>query len=143
MHCRNRRPESTFESAQPRDQSLHVALSIPETCIGKPKAAKTQEAAGPREGSKTAQVVAMLQRKNGATLAEIMDKMGRQRHTVRRFCAPGGARGGPFVGCRSRPGWKKSEERLQWNRLGVESAVDRKPKRNLWLSCGTSKEDCE
>jgi len=50
------------------------------------KAAKTQET-GPREGSKTAQVVAMLQRKNGATLAEIMDKMGWQKHTVRGFMA--------------------------------------------------------
>jgi len=27
----------------------------------------------------------MLQRKNGATLAEIMEKMGWQRHTVRGF----------------------------------------------------------
>jgi hypothetical protein len=36
------------------------------------KAAEAQDAAGPREGSKTAQVVAMLQRKNGATLSEIM-----------------------------------------------------------------------
>jgi Protein of unknown function (DUF3489) len=51
------------------------------------KAAKTQEPAGPREGSKTAQVVAMLQRKNGATLAEIMGKMGWQKHTVRGFMA--------------------------------------------------------
>jgi hypothetical protein len=51
------------------------------------KAAKTEEAAGPREGSKTAQVVAMLQRKNGATLEEIMDKMGWQKHTVRGFMA--------------------------------------------------------
>jgi len=42
---------------------------------------------GPREGTKTAQVVAMLQRKNGATLAEIMDKMGWQKHTVRGFIA--------------------------------------------------------
>jgi len=50
-------------------------------------AAKTNEPSGPREGSKTAQVVAMLQRKNGATLAEIMDKMGWQRHTVRGFMA--------------------------------------------------------
>jgi Protein of unknown function (DUF3489) len=38
------------------------------------KAAKA-ESAGAREGSKTAQVVAMLQRKNGATLAEIMETM--------------------------------------------------------------------
>jgi predicted transcriptional regulator len=29
----------------------------------------------------------MLQRKNGATLEEIMDKMGWQRHTVRGFMA--------------------------------------------------------
>ena len=49
--------------------------------------AKTQESAGPREGSKTAQVVAMLQRKNGATLPEIMHKMGWQKHTVRGFMA--------------------------------------------------------
>ena len=51
------------------------------------KAAKARESAGPREGSKTAQVVAMLQRKNGATLAEIMEKMGWQKHTVRGFMA--------------------------------------------------------
>ena len=51
------------------------------------KAAKAEDAAGPREGSKTAQVVTMLQRKNGATLSEIMEKMGWQRHTVRGFMA--------------------------------------------------------
>jgi Protein of unknown function (DUF3489) len=51
------------------------------------KAAKAEETGAPREGSKTAQVVAMLQRKNGATLSEIMDKMGWLRHTVRGFMA--------------------------------------------------------
>jgi len=51
------------------------------------KAAKKDESAGPREGSKTAQVVAMLQRKNGATLVEIMEKMTWQKHTVRGFMA--------------------------------------------------------
>jgi hypothetical protein len=45
------------------------------------------ESGTPREGSKTAQVVAMLQRKNGATLSEIMEKMGWQAHTVRGFMA--------------------------------------------------------
>jgi hypothetical protein len=53
----------------------------------KTKSAKTAESAGPREGSKTAQVVTLLQRKNGATLEEIMDKMGWQKHTVRGFMA--------------------------------------------------------
>src|ERR1039458_8131820 len=43
------------------------------------KAAKPQDAAAPREGSKTAQVVAMLQRKGGATLIEIMQRS--EEHT--------------------------------------------------------------
>jgi len=51
-----------------------------------PKKAKAK-AAAVREGSKTAQVVAMLQRKGGATLAEITAKMGWQKHTVRGFMA--------------------------------------------------------
>jgi hypothetical protein len=57
-----------------------------------PKGAKASKPAKsefgvPREGSKTAQVVALLQRKNGATLSEIMEKMGWQAHTVRGFMA--------------------------------------------------------
>jgi len=51
------------------------------------KAAKTQGAAAPREGTKLAQVVSMLQRKKGATLVEIMETMGWQRHTVRGLVA--------------------------------------------------------
>jgi hypothetical protein len=51
------------------------------------KAAKIEQSAGPREGSKTAQVVALLQRKNGAALTEIMEQMGWQKHTVRGFMA--------------------------------------------------------
>lgn len=51
------------------------------------KGAKAEETAEPREGTKTATVVAMLQRKNGATLPEIMKAMGWQKHTVRGFMA--------------------------------------------------------
>jgi hypothetical protein len=40
----------------------------------------------------------MLQRKNGATLAEIMDKMGWQRHTVRGFVAGAIIKGGWELG---------------------------------------------
>jgi Protein of unknown function (DUF3489) len=47
-------------------------------------ATKSQGSAkAPRESSKTAQVVVMLQRPEGATLSEIMTSMGWQRHTVR------------------------------------------------------------
>jgi hypothetical protein len=58
-----------------------------------PKPAKAQKepkptkSEGVREGSKTAQVVALLKRENGATLAEIMLKMGWLKHTVRGFMA--------------------------------------------------------
>jgi len=50
------------------------------------KAGKAPEASAPRE-SKTAQVIAMLQRKGGARISEIMQTMGWQRHTVRGFMA--------------------------------------------------------
>jgi hypothetical protein len=53
----------------------------------KKSAATEEKPKGVRGGSKTAQVVALLQRKNGATLAEIMDKMSWQKHTVRGFMA--------------------------------------------------------
>lgn len=40
-------------------------------------------AAGPRAGSKQAQVIGLLQRPDGATLDELAKAMGWQRHTVR------------------------------------------------------------
>ncbi|MGA2592353.1 MAG: DUF3489 domain-containing protein [Bryobacteraceae bacterium] len=54
-----------------------------------PKAKKAAKApdAGPREGSKMAQVIEMLHRAKGATISEIMDRMQWQRHTVRGFMA--------------------------------------------------------
>ncbi len=65
-------------------KSTTPAKKAPKTA----KAAKAgKAAAGARQGSKTAQVVAMLQRKDGATLSEIVAKMGWQRHTVRGFMA--------------------------------------------------------
>ena len=51
------------------------------------QAAKGSDADGPRAGSKMAEVIAMLQRKNGATITEIMEAMSWQRHTVRGFMA--------------------------------------------------------
>src|SRR4051794_25753445 len=51
------------------------------------KGVEAPDARGPREGSKAAQVVSLLQRDKGATLAEIMERMGWQKHTVRGFIA--------------------------------------------------------
>ena len=75
-------PKAAPQASQKPAQKAPKADSARQ---GKP--AKAQESAGPREGSKTALVVAMLQRKNGATLAEIMKTMGWQKHTGRGFMA--------------------------------------------------------
>jgi uncharacterized protein DUF3489 len=79
--------QKTAKGAKPKAAPPKKTTPTQKTAKAPKKAAKTPESAGPREGSKTAQVVAMLQRKNGATLAEIMEKMGWQKHTVRGFMA--------------------------------------------------------
>ena len=81
-----KRGEQSAKGAPAKAKAAKKATAAKKEPRGK-KAPKAQEPAGPREGSKTAQVVAMLQRKNGATRAEIMDKMGWQKHTVRGFMA--------------------------------------------------------
>jgi len=74
------------KGAPAKGKASKKATPAKEAPKGK-KSAKIEQGEAPREGTKTAQVVALLQRKNGATLAEIMDKMGWQRHTVRGFMA--------------------------------------------------------
>jgi hypothetical protein len=78
---------------------------------GKPKAAKgakpapkakatkgTKTTAGkPREGTHKAEVIAMLQRKGGTTLEEIVKTTGWQKHTVRGFISILGSKGGMKV----------------------------------------------
>ena len=74
------------KGAPAKGKASKKATAAKEAPKGK-KGAKIEQSEGPREGSKTAQVVTMLQRKNGATLAEIMEKMSWQKHTVRGFMA--------------------------------------------------------
>ena len=62
-----------------------------------PNAPKSKEAKRPRESSKTSQVIAMLQRPEGATLSEIMASMGWQKHTVRGFVSILGSKGGEKI----------------------------------------------
>jgi hypothetical protein len=54
----------------PAEEVTRLAQKVPKT----KQAAKAQESAGPRQASKTAQVVTLLRRKNGATQEEIMEK---------------------------------------------------------------------
>jgi hypothetical protein len=74
------KPKATREATAAKDASKGKKRA-------KAKDVKAKDDAGPRQGSKTAQVITLLQRKGGATLTEIMEKMSWQRHTVRGFMA--------------------------------------------------------
>ena len=74
-----------FGSARVRRKWLRFSPPLTPKAAKGAKQAKVPGTA--LEGSKTAQVVAMLQRKDGATLEEIMTQMGWQKHTVRGFMA--------------------------------------------------------
>jgi hypothetical protein len=67
------------KSAPVKGAATHKATAAKKVPPAK-KTAGAPKIAAPRQGSKTAHVVAMLQRKNGATLAEIMRTMGWQKH---------------------------------------------------------------
>jgi hypothetical protein len=72
-------------AAPGKGKAPHKAAAVKNAPKAK-QGARARDVA-PRQGSKTAQVVAMLRRKNGAMLAEIMQIMGWQKHTVRGFMA--------------------------------------------------------
>jgi hypothetical protein len=77
----------TATGAPAKGKSTKKATSGKKAPKAKKGAKQGEAAGGPREGSKTAQVVDMLKRKNGATLEEIMETMSWQKHTVRGFMA--------------------------------------------------------
>jgi hypothetical protein len=77
---------SPKQSASVRKKRATKTGTVKKARVGK-KGTGAKRSATSREGSKTGQVIAMLQRKGGATLVEIMEKMGWQKHTVRGFMA--------------------------------------------------------
>ena len=58
------------------------------------KPATKKETTAPREGTAKAKVIAMMQRKGGATLESIMKETGWQKHTVRGFISILGSKHG-------------------------------------------------
>jgi hypothetical protein len=103
-------PQEASETAQPEvvipetEEPAVTADVAPQTTDVAPEAApaknkatrakkapKAGEGGAPREGSKTAQVIAMLNREGGTTLEEIMTAMQWQKHTTRAMLSAGGS----------------------------------------------------
>jgi hypothetical protein len=108
--------ETNDKAAAAAEQGAHVA---PEKAFSKkgaskkkgaPKAKKGAKAAAPKKGTKAprvrapkgeteertnkkAEVIAMMKRAKGATLAEIVQATGWQKHTVRGFVSILGSKG--------------------------------------------------
>jgi hypothetical protein len=74
-----------------------AAKSAKAAAKGKPAKGKKTGAGKAREGTHKAEVIAMLQRKGGATLEEIMKATNWQKHTVRGFISILGSKGGMKV----------------------------------------------
>jgi hypothetical protein len=95
-------PEATIpESTNPAPATPlapQTADVAPEAAPAKTKATRAKkadkpatDANGPREGSKTSQVISMLQRDGGTTLEDIMAAMGWLKHTTRSMLSAGGS----------------------------------------------------
>lgn len=85
------------KTAKDDSHSLHGIIASKKAATKKKATSKkndhvnAQEGTAPREGSKTAQVIAMLKRKGGATLEELCTAMGWQQHTTRALMSAGGS----------------------------------------------------
>lgn len=88
----NARAES--ETAPPKVRRKPAKQAKPSKRAGKAKK-PAKEKAG--RANKKAEVIAMIQRAKGATLAEIIKETGWQAHTVRGFVSILGSKGGHKV----------------------------------------------
>jgi Protein of unknown function (DUF3489) len=75
----------------PRD-SIPQIRRAPRKASGQPTGVKASD-----RGNKKAEVIAMMKRAKGATLAEIMRATGWQKHTVRGFVSILGSKGGQSI----------------------------------------------
>ena len=78
---------SKVKSTKGKASKEPAAKRAPQPKKGGKAQQPSSDVGTPRGGSKRTEVIAMLQRKNSATIVEIMSAMGWQRHTVRGFMA--------------------------------------------------------
>jgi hypothetical protein len=95
-------PEVTTPESPAPDAATPIAPQTPDVAPeaapanvkatrGKKATKPATETGGPRENSKTSQVIAMLKAEGGTTLGEIMARMGWLKHTTRAMLSAGGS----------------------------------------------------
>src|SRR6202790_831705 len=93
-------PKKAAKGAKPAKKSKAAKKAAPaKKAARKPKAERT---------NKKAEVIAMMQRAKGATLAEIMEATGWQRHTVRGFVSILGSKGGEKIESSKNPAGERT-----------------------------------
>jgi Protein of unknown function (DUF3489) len=83
------------EAAKPKGARKHTKKAKPSKKAGHPKKASGKSKAD--RTNKKAEVIAMMKRAKGATLAEIVKATGWQQHTVRGFVSILGSKGGEKI----------------------------------------------
>jgi Protein of unknown function (DUF3489) len=84
------RPQGTRKNAKPSQKGKQAKQAKP----GKKTAAAKEPSKAAERSNKRAEVIALMTRAKGATLAEIMEATGWQKHTVRGFVSILGSKGG-------------------------------------------------
>jgi len=84
------KPKKLAKGGKPRKKAKTTKKAKPtkKAAAGKPAAERS---------NKKAEVIAMMKRAKGATLAEIMEATGWQPHTTRRFVSILGSKGGHTI----------------------------------------------
>jgi hypothetical protein len=84
------------DGAQPAADVAPAREKSKKSATKAPRRARTQKRADERN-SKKAEVIALIKRSKGATLAEIVEATGWQKHTVRGFVSILGSKGGENI----------------------------------------------
>jgi hypothetical protein len=86
--------------AQPANDAAPVkekTKKAPASPLRRVRAQKAAKGAGDERNNKKAEVIALMKRARGATLAEIVEATGWQKHTVRGFVSILGSKGGEKI----------------------------------------------
>ena len=79
--------DAALASGEPQLTAVAEPMATLRAILAKPVPASTGTRPGPRQGTKQSQVLEMLRRPEGTTVAQIAEAMGWAHHTVRGFFA--------------------------------------------------------